>query len=373
MDINNPQVIILSSGIGLGVYIPALLIQKNFKAFQISSEVEVLEEYYMPRQQAAHIAHRDACQQNFALAQLAHRMASDVGGSLDQSRINFLLENWLAKGVSRFIVWSGFWLPIIEKYRALPGCPPLEIDHCRIDAEISASFSIYGDIDRSAREIWLWHGDSGQLVNQISVNNEGFKNYSERKKRLVLHGGGWGLGDYKDKVAALNNTDYQLDVVIHNKNEIGDGDTGNRFFRTPPEWKPWHRNGDSQFEFPPVEQLVGCEGVPLEMVDYHPFYNIVANSKAVISKPGGCTLIDSLASATPVVLLEPYGYAEKRNQQIWIELGFGVSFEAWQESGYDLSVLDELHKNIVTRNNGAKNSRTTDYVESYVELLKGSA
>jgi UDP-N-acetylglucosamine:LPS N-acetylglucosamine transferase len=83
--------------------------------------------------------------------------------------------------------------------------------------------------------------------------------------------------------------------------------------------------------------------------NFHPFYDVIRRSKAIVSKPGGCTLIDSLSSATPVVFLEPYGSAERSNGKIWEHLGFGISYTAWRETGYDASVLEQLHSNILSR------------------------
>ncbi len=63
-----------------------------------------------------------------------------------------------------------------------------------------------------------------------------------------------------------------------------------------------------------------------------------------MSKPGGGTLLDSLWSATPAVLLEPFGAHEQRNADLWIQLGYGISFEDWQNQGFAPEVLQELHE-----------------------------
>ena len=76
---------------------------------------------------------------------------------------------------------------------------------------------------------------------------------------------------------------------------------------------------------------------------------MIARARAVVSKPGGCTLIDSLASGTPVILLEAYGYAERSNAEVWIALGYGITFEAWRESGFSIDVLQRLHENLRKR------------------------
>ncbi len=42
------------------------------------------------------------------------------------------------------------------------------MDHCRIDAEISASFKIYPDL-KAGNEIWLWNWQDKKIVHEIPV------------------------------------------------------------------------------------------------------------------------------------------------------------------------------------------------------------
>ena len=139
---------ILTSGVGLGTYIPALLIARQLRALGGTANVEVIEDFYVAEKQRAHSALRDAHHYNFALAQIAHRMTRSTEGSLDEPRVARLLESWSAQSCRHFVVWSGFWLPLIQRYRAMvPGCT-LSVDHCRIDATISASFKVNEELDR---------------------------------------------------------------------------------------------------------------------------------------------------------------------------------------------------------------------------------
>jgi UDP-N-acetylglucosamine:LPS N-acetylglucosamine transferase len=68
---------------------------------------------------------------------------------------------------------------------------------------------------------------------------------------------------------------------------------------------------------------------------------------AVVSKPGGGTLLDSLAAATPVVLLPPWGEPEAKNGALWEELGFGIDVERWRKTGFDHHVLEDLHHRLL--------------------------
>jgi hypothetical protein len=376
VTLSTAPVTILSSAIGLGVYIPALLIDKQLQKHGISSAIEILECYYTQKSREGQVAHIDAFQQDFALAKLAHRMSRDISDSLDPLKIDLLLAQWAGERREHFIVWSGFWLPIIERYRQLmPRCH-IKVDHCRIDAEVSASFKIFYDqgIGLNANTIWLWQGEKQKIVHEIRIDDAAPIAFEQRSDRLVMHGGGWGIGTYKSKVAELSDTQYALDIVVANTQDIKVKRPQDRFFMLDPNWQPWEKNKEGAYTFPPMLTFENDrENVAVEfnssvmlqdVAEQHAFYQVIREAKAIISKPGGCTLIDSLNGATPVILLEPYGYAEKRNAEIWQTLGFGISLGEWRASGYDDSILHQLHCNLLAQKNIAPN-----YVANYIEKL----
>ncbi|MDN3578546.1 hypothetical protein QWZ03_17405 [Chitinimonas viridis] len=359
-----PVAVILTSAVGLGVYIPALLIQGRLRQQGLVVRCEVLEDYYTASRQQSHIAHGEAHHADFALAQLAHRMARDVQGCLDGERLQTLLADWARQGCRHFMVWSGFWLPILARYQAQTGWA-LEIDHCRIDAEMSASFRVHADLAAQGREIWLWHGDAGRLVHEIPVGSAPPLPWQQRQARLTVHGGGWGIGTYQARAEALAQAGFALDRVIHTEAEATVARPGDACFLLQPGWRAWHRDAAGELQFPAMGEVTASrETLYLRRAQYHVLYDVIRRNQAIVSKPGGCTLIDSLASATPVVLLEPYGYAEARNADIWLQLGFGIRYEDWRDSGFDPALLAQLHHNLL-----AHAGRGTDYPQAYAARL----
>jgi hypothetical protein len=357
---------ILTSGIGLGVYIPALLIQRQMRALGVTVDVETLERYYSPNSQRRHLAHKKAYHHNFRLALIAHRMARSVESCLEQPRIDELLRRWIAEGRKDFIVWSGFWLPILERYRQLTDSS-LQIDCCRIDAAVSASFRAHDGLARDAAEIWLWNWQERKTIFEISVNDQPPIGFSDRDRRLVLHGGGWGIGTYREARAEMRNTKrgnttWALDVVVHDRAEAVPSRSGDRYFMVDPDWRTWHRGHDGH-TFPPFADVDSAREA--EAGNDHALYELIRRSKAIISKPGGGTLIDSLSSATPVVLLEPFGHAEACNGALWEHLGFGIPFSKWCETGCSESALEELHENLLRRERNGP-----DYPRHYVERIR---
>ena len=342
---------ILTSAVGLGTYIPALLIAREVRRAARDVNVEVIEDFYSIEKQQAHSAHRDAHHASFALAQIAHRMARSTEANLDDARVERLIESWRAHGCRDFVVWSGFWLPVIQRYQAGAPQRALRVDHCRIDAVVSASFKVHEALDRPGRDIWLWHRPSQRLVHEIAIADVPTTSFNNRSPRLVVHGGGWGIGTYQQVCPQLRAGGWHLDIVVHSPDECADATADDRRFMLDPAWRPWLRDAEGLLTFPPMIQLSGVT-VPwlgLNRSHHHDLFDVIVRARAIVSKPGGCTLIDSLAANTPVILLEAYGYAERSNAEIWIALGYGVTFERWRDSGFSEALLQSLHENLRNR------------------------
>lgn len=86
------------------------------------------------------------------------------------------------------------------------------------------------------------------------------------------------------------------------------------------------------------------------------------HSQAIISKPGGGTLVDSLSAVTPLILLDPYGEYERENGQLWQELGFAITYQQWADSNYSFQTLENLQTNL-----RESRSHLPQYIDSYID------
>jgi hypothetical protein len=361
IDLKNPPVTILCSGVALGVYIPALLLNYQLQQHQLKTEVVILEHLYTSASQQKLNSHKQAYHKNFSMALMAHKMTKDIQFSLDDELVNFLLNSWESEHRCNFIVWSGFWMPIIEKYRDRVSPTKINVDLCRIDADVSATFKSYTKLNERDREIWLWNWEQKKLVYEIPVTNELPIPYESRANRFVIHGGGWGIGTYTNKITELAANNIALDIVAYEVAESSQQQPNARYFMVDPNWSPWLQPANKQPEFPPFGEVTNSP-IFKNRSEYHELFDVIKQSKAIVSKPGGGTLIDSLASATPIILLEPYGYAEKSNADIWEYLGYGISYDKWKEMNYDLDILETLHQNILNRDRS-----TINYAQNYAK------
>ena len=354
---------ILCSGMGLGVYIPSLLIDCQLRKRGIKTEVFIVESYFREDKLERLKENKKAFHNSFQVAVLGHRMAKgDVRPNLDTDKIDALLQYWQRHHRKHFIVMSGHWPVILESYIEKVGADHLNIDAVRMDSDVAPTWKNFRNDKNYFNEIWLFDNVTKDLPYCISVSNSAPIPFHDREDRFLIHGGGWGMGTYRSKCKELNAKGLALDIVAYEKDEIEQSHAGNWYYLMEPDWSPWLKSNNGRYEFPPMYAVDKESGLKrLYTEDYQPIFDVCRKCKGIISKPGGGTLLDSLASATPVIFIEPIAKHEQTNAALWECLGLGISYQTWAEQGYATDILEEIHHNIV-----AKRNQVPDYVDGFV-------
>ena len=342
-------VTVLTSAVGLGAYVSALLHHQLLRDAGHEVDVEVIEGWFTDHHIERHLVHQRAFHQDFRLALAGRRMAGSIEGRLDDDRVDPLLTAWRADGRTRFFVWSGYWLPVLERYAASVPDTRIQLDFCFSDAIESDSFRVHREPAGVLRhEVWLWNWRRRALGSRLPVPSGAPLPLAERARRLVAHGGGWGLGTYADVLSELSEAGYVLDVLGPTAADWEGRGPLDRRYMSDPGWHPWVRNAAGDLTFPPLGEVRSDGEVRYISQPRFPAAHInVREALAVVSKPGGGTLLDSLAAATPVVLLAPWGEPEAKNAALWEELGFGINFQRWRAAGFDHRVLEDLHHRLL--------------------------
>ncbi|MFD1908057.1 hypothetical protein ACFSQ7_34850 [Paenibacillus rhizoplanae] len=118
----------------------------------------------------------------------------------------------------------------------------------------------------------------------ISMGHAAPKDYKERDHWFVVHGGGWGMGTYKETAAELNHS-LDLNIVIHRLADDQAYGAGHRYYMVKPGWSPWMKNEEHEYTLPPFGEVINNSFNEDTRVK-HSFYQLICNSKAIISKPG---------------------------------------------------------------------------------------
>ncbi len=361
----NRTVTILCSGFGLGLYIPGLLTARRLEEKNVSTCVEVFENLISQDKRENILKSKRAYHGNFALAQMSARMPMDIRKSIDNELVDRLLEVWLKENRRDFIMLSGHWLYIMEEYRNRIAPDTLNAEIMYVDCDLPPSWKslkqYVPDYNTHFRESWLYDFENMKLKYQIPVSEEEPLHYAQRTDRFIIHGGGWGMGTYRFKIPQLRSKGLSLDIVAYELQEASDSTPGDRYFMVDPNWSAWNKNKNGEYEFPPIGEI--CQsGLPSfsNKYKYHDLFDVTATARAIVGKPGAGTMMDSLASATPLIMLEPFGDHEKKNTSLWEKLGFGISYTNWEAMNFSMEILEQLHDNLLI---GRKTA--VDFTEDY--------
>lgn len=352
---------ILCSGVALGVYIPAILTDYQLKKKGFRTEVVVLENLLLDEKKTKIKDNKKAFHQSFRVALAGQKLARDLMPLMDMDYVNEMLNRWALENRRNFIVFSGFWMSVIQEYLKRIEPENANVDIVHMDADISASWKQFKEAGKAFNNIWLFSCEERRLIYEIPVSEEKPLNFKERDDRFVVHGGGWGMGTYQSKIPELDAMGMNLDIVAYDYSETIGIKKGNRTFMIDPQWAPWLKNKDGLHEFPLFGEVVeGKKPTFKNKPEHHEFYDVISLSKGIVSKPGGATMLDSLSSATPMIMLEPFGDYEQKNSELWSYLGFGISYDKWKETGFSIEILEKLHNNLLNTRGTLKN-----YVSSY--------
>jgi len=353
-------VTILCSGVALGVYIPALLLNYQLKTNGLKTDVIVLESLYSDEKKRKILENKKAFHNNFSVAKIGHKIAGDITQNIDHNLLKELFDNWKSGNREKFIIFSGFWIPIIDAYRNIIAPKVIQVDLVHMDAELSASWRSYKSDASQYNHIWLYSWENKKILHEIRVTDLQQIPYEERENRLVIHGGGWGMGTYQDYIKELEQAGIGLDIVTYNWEETKKDINNGKFYMVDPSWCSWIKNKEGHYEFPPFGEVKGNQLSIMSNKEYHGIFDTIRKSKAIVSKPGGATLLDSLASATPIIMLEPLAKYEQANADLWEYLGFGIPYEKWAQSNFSFNLLHKLHSNLI-----AAKSKLIDYGGKY--------
>jgi ABC-type multidrug transport system ATPase subunit len=202
-------IVILSASVGLGTYTPAVQLYRYLCAQKRPVSIEVLERLFSPEKISHFKAARLRFQNDFRFALAARKTLSlhSPADCVDIDKRSVLLNRWKQAGETRFIVFSGFWLPLLKEYQESIGTE-IAVDCVQMEVVLSPSWRAHlKDYPLPIRLIWFYSSSQGGVLQTLLPVSA---IPGRRKRGLVLHGGGWQLGDYDSPVPALAGAGYSL-------------------------------------------------------------------------------------------------------------------------------------------------------------------
>ncbi|MFE2560547.1 hypothetical protein ACFXGT_31935 [Streptomyces sp. NPDC059352] len=336
--------IALTSGVALGTHIPGLLLDRALSARGLPSRVYVLEKYFPEEIRQRIQTAKGRYSRDYRLAKAAHALATDHAELIPPETLAALFDEWDAAGAGSITVFSGFWTGIVAAY--VDRRPGILVDVCHVDAVPSPSHRHADEITGSTHT-WLLDAGTNTLNEAIPVTQAGARlPWEARSISFLAHGGGWGMGTHAAAAAQLVDAGESVSLIL--PEPWSDPPAGLSAYHQDPGWEPGLGT-----DFPRLLPGPGTGAPSFDSREHwSDAFELTRRSRAVVSKPGAGTLIDSLNAATPVLFTEPLGDWELANERVWCALGFGMRLSEWLDER-DPAMLQAMHERLRSAADGA--------------------
>lgn len=154
-----------------------------------------------------------------------------------------------------------------------------------------------------------------------------------REFDFVTHGGGWAMGDFREVLTQLpgpaaillprDRAMAEKDRLLSRASLFFDIDLGN----------------ESATEFARLAQVTETGYRILPPMAHHGSLDVISRARALVSKPGGATVVDSYLAQTPVLFLDPISLYEQGNAEFIEQAGIGMRLRDFLAKGSDPALL----------------------------------
>jgi hypothetical protein len=350
----NDTIVILSSLVGYGSFIPALLLYKQLESEGRGVQLHAIENYYSDEKKAIFEQTRAAFRKNPKLVRIASGLSEQLEKNLSHSGEEELLRRWREEGCLRFVCFSGLWSGLLARFAESDR--RVKIVFCKVDSGFSSAWKNIGPSLLQHHHTSFFNAEEGTVRYKISPQEIEPRPLNQRETAVLLHGGGWYLDGFGKQADAIGQH-YTCRPVQrasdpeHNPAEhIGP-------IRETYTWDPLHNS--NHFYTLPSYSLSGRTDR-----EYEGLWELINGCRAIVSKPGGMTLMDSLITATPLVMLEPASRNEEDNGRLWQRLGLGIYYGDWEKENFSGVILEEMHRNLLR-----KRSEAPDFISCVRQQL----
>ncbi len=312
---------------------PALSLKKQFESYGCAADLVCLEDLYSDRDTVIEET-KKSFHADFRLAKLSYRIPTRNRDAIDPASARRLKEQISDTAYEAIVTFSGFWADFLNDLAE--SCPYYKEKIFAVHMDASRSLSWKGVERGCIRDIWMYELESSCILRKL----ENSSTDNKRCRRILVHGGGWGIGDYSSRIQQLNEMGYPLDIVIYYPDEYVHNDSVNAYYLLDPEWRPDRERN----EYPRLLIYRDGEWTPYGtgLRERNPLRELMENDIAVLSKPGGGTLSDSLVTATPLILGEELAYYERDNRLLWTGQGLGMDYDRFASARDRDSALQEM-------------------------------
>ena len=315
------SIVILTSKVGYGTYIPAIYAYKSIK----STSLYCIEDLLSPNAVNEFNKKIELATQNPRFAEISSYLPDKLFDGARIVRYNNLLTKWKAMGVKKFICFSGKWNWLLNQYYHL--CQNFQVVGIVMDCQPSSIWNAMISEAMYSLTIRKVFGENVLLLASFEA-----KHYQQRDNIAVCHGGGWSLLK-QDDTLLLRGLGFDKIRVLLSKDNLMEmqGVELIRFFC------------DFKGDFPCIVNEDSNTNI------LHPSLKLIRDAQLVLSKPGGMALMDCIMSETPMVLDSiTIGLHEEANRKWALANGIAIELKDLTNENIKNGLLPHIHSKIVS-------------------------
>ena len=179
-----------------------------------------------------------------------------------------------------------------------------------------------------------------RLTCRHSVSGLDLQPHAKREFAFVTHGGGWAMGGFRGVLDLLPGP---AAILLPRERALAESEAllprASLFFDID-------LGSEGAAEFSRLAQITETGYRILPPMPYHGALDVIARSRALVSKPGGATVVDSYLAQTPVLFLDPISLYEQGNAEFIVQSGIGMRLSDFLAKGADPALLESCVANL---------------------------
>lgn len=164
--------------------------------------------------------------------------------------------------------------------------------------------------------------------------------YDQRDFAFATHGGGWAMGNFRD---VLDQLPGPAAILLPRERAVAEKEAllprASLFFDIE------SASGEPG-EFARLAEVTETGYRILPPMQHHGSLEVIARSRALVSKPGGATVVDSYLAQTPILYLDPISIYEQGNAEFIEQTGIGMRLSDFLARGADPALLETCARNL---------------------------
>lgn len=164
--------------------------------------------------------------------------------------------------------------------------------------------------------------------------------YDQRDFAFATHGGGWAMGNFRD---VLDQLPGPAAILLPRERAMAEKAAllprASLFFDI-------ETGAEAGTDFARLAEVTETGYRILPPMQHHGALEVIARSRALVSKPGGATVVDSYLAQTPVLYLDPISIYEQGNADFIEATGIGMRLSDFLAKGADPALLEACARNL---------------------------